>query len=667
MSGQWEVVGKNKQKQSGQTLKRLSKSERKKFVENAPKVEDILPLAEVKTLYTTLDNDKENHKPSGKETNLRENEAKKAQKKQPVKKKEVKEKPPTPKSLEMAVRLIDVDELANELEIGQARFQDAPLMWLKGLAEYLNVKLEHSNPVLNPKAIDYPLCVLSGEIRDVLRRAFKDAGEAAVQHFFHICLTAMADDMIRGSSLIYGYKIMLQLLAYQNPSITVSNIQKVTALRNSYQNRQPIGLAILWALGQGGTKDIQIGLKVWLDVMVPVMDMRNYTSFVVNYLKDILTHSPQGRPVNHEQFFAVLDVIHSPTSNLPNDIRQKLLSLIPSLRVYPEKRLRNFFEPLLLRLEPSASGTLKEELLMCLVMCLNSDQHCYSTWRQLYTKHLPQSAILLAHIDSHWGAIKEHVVKMLSETLSTFQVTNEELRKDKHKDEQHLTLCQHSCGELLKKMTVSRTFPWKLGSFLLLLAIAGLLSYDIRKHGSFHSSSSGRFLNDIGALQYGEHAWAKTKFYSDKSFRWAEANIPLYCKIAGDHARPYLELAWDVCLVVGHQLHTMYENVHAYVEEKTPAVIKFINHYAPGLLDKVKVHSIEAWELAKQSALILRQFFLRYSYIGLEWFKTNVFVGNLSPENLQKYSMEALNTTQVYAVWTYDWVCQKVQTLSKVQ
>jgi hypothetical protein len=32
------------------------------------------------------------------------------------------------------------------------------------------------------------------------------------------------------------------------------------------------------------------------------------------------------------------------------------------------------------------------------------------------------------------------------------------------------------------------------------------------------ASSSGRFLNDIGALQYGEHAWAKTKFYSDKSY-----------------------------------------------------------------------------------------------------------------------------------------------------
>jgi Uncharacterised conserved protein (DUF2359). len=32
------------------------------------------------------------------------------------------------------------------------------------------------------------------------------------------------------------------------------------------------------------------------------------------------------------------------------------------------------------------------------MVCLNSDQHCYSIWRQLYTKHLLQSAVLLDHI-----------------------------------------------------------------------------------------------------------------------------------------------------------------------------------------------------------------------------------------------------------------------------
>jgi hypothetical protein len=72
---------------------------------------------------------------------------------------------------------------------------------------------------------------------------------------------------------------------------------------------------------------------VWLDVMVPVMDMRNYTTFVVTYLKDIITHSPHGRPLQYEQFFAVFDVIHSPSNNLPTNVRQELLSLSPALRV----------------------------------------------------------------------------------------------------------------------------------------------------------------------------------------------------------------------------------------------------------------------------------------------------------------------------------------------
>ncbi|PSN50955.1 hypothetical protein C0J52_07633 [Blattella germanica] len=422
MSGQWEVVGKSKQKQNGQS-KKMSKNERKKFVENAPKVEDILPLAQVKTLYTALDNNKENRKPSGKENSAKENESKKAQKKQqqqPEKKKEVKEKPPTPKSLETAVKMLD-----------------------------------HTNPVTNHKAYDYPLCALSGDIRDVLKQALKDAGDTPVQHFFHICLSAMANDMSRGPSSVYGYKVMLQLMAFQNPSITINNIPKVTSLRNSYQNRQPIGLAILWAVGQGGMKDIRIGLKV----MVPLLEMRNYTAFVITYLKDILNQSPENKPISQEQFFAVLDVIHS-SNNLPNNLKQELLGLSSTLRTRalktePEKHSKNFFEPLLQRLQPTASKVLREELLASLVTCLNCDQHCYSIWRQMYTKHLPQSAHLLGYIDSQWSKLKGKMThKMFKETLSTFRVTNEELKKGKQKGDQNLLSCQHSCESIRKYFCV---------------------------------------------------------------------------------------------------------------------------------------------------------------------------------------------------------------------
>ncbi|KAJ9600399.1 hypothetical protein L9F63_009327, partial [Diploptera punctata] len=213
----------------------------------------------------------------------------------------------------------------------------------------------------------------------------------------------------------------------------------------------------------------------------------------------------------------------------------------------------------------------------------------------------------------------------------------------------------NSKKELLKKMTVSRSFPWKFGSFILLLVVAGLLCFDINKHGTFRSSSTGHFLNDIGALQYGEHAWARTKFYSNKSYRWAEKNLPTYYKSVEEYAKPYLELTWDLCLIAGRQLHYMYVNLQAYVEEKTPLVVEWVNHYAPGLLERVRRHSIDLWEIIKENALLLWQYFLHYSFLALEWVKTNVFVGNLSPENLQKYSKEALNTTQDYVIWTYDW------------
>jgi hypothetical protein len=65
-----------------------------------------VPLSQVKSLYTALDSNKENHKPLGKDMNVKESGSKKTQKKQPEKKKEVIVKPPIPKSLEMAGRLV---------------------------------------------------------------------------------------------------------------------------------------------------------------------------------------------------------------------------------------------------------------------------------------------------------------------------------------------------------------------------------------------------------------------------------------------------------------------------------------------------------------------------------------------------------------------------------
>lgn len=62
-------------------------------------------------------------------------------------------------------------------------------------------------------------------------------------------------------SPVCGFKMLLQLLATHYPAVTITSMDKFIDLRNSYQNKQAIGVSILWAVGQGGFKDLSVGLK----------------------------------------------------------------------------------------------------------------------------------------------------------------------------------------------------------------------------------------------------------------------------------------------------------------------------------------------------------------------------------------------------------------------
>ena len=41
--------------------------------------------------------------------------------------------------------------------------------------------------------------------------------------------------------------------------------------------------------GQSGKKDLHIGVRVWIKVMLPLLSMKNYTKTVVEYLAAILS------------------------------------------------------------------------------------------------------------------------------------------------------------------------------------------------------------------------------------------------------------------------------------------------------------------------------------------------------------------------------------------
>uniref|UniRef100_A0A1B6G964 Transmembrane protein 214 n=1 Tax=Cuerna arida TaxID=1464854 RepID=A0A1B6G964_9HEMI len=659
MSGQWEVVGKSKKdKQSGKN-KKLTKQEKQKFVENAPKVEELLPLAQVKTLYAALDTNKQQAaKPVEKATKTKENEAKKAQKKPKEKKEQsVKENKP-PKTIEAAVALITAQDVENVLEVGQMRFPDAPLVWLKGLASWLNTKLpvDHTDNAFTAKSFEYPLCLLNADIRAVLKKALKGVPEPAIQMFFDYCLTSMANDMTKGSP-VTGYKMLLQLVASQVPAVAVSNVAKCATLRHSYQNRPAIGCSIMWALGQAGFKDISIALQVWQSIMFPVYELRNYSQFVCDYLKHLLARHSTSKGVTTQQYLDILDSVFSSKLAANNELKSHVHSLQGIVcNVQTDKRLHNLFEPLLSRLSASNPVALKDELVHFLTECLVRDSQSYPVWRNLYTRYLPQSALLLRHLQAEWSKGSERFPqKVFKDTLKTFKVTNDDMTKRKQKIE-GLQECSRVCEALLSKMDGGKkSFPWKTLGFLFLLAVAGVIAFDINTHNSFHSSKTGVFLRDVGCLKYADQALARIQDVSKQAYRWSEHNVPIYITKCREVLGPYFSMLLD--LMAALALHVV-TGARLVVEYCQPILQKWMTQYGPGLLEVLSVWSSLLW----QYGLAVGALVLKYLSFAAEWLRDNVFVGQLSPENLQRVTLEAINTTQALAAQTISWINDKVVT-----
>lgn len=236
-------------------------------------------------------------------------------------------------------------------------------------------------------------------LKSVLDRTIKEAGKSNVQTFFNISLTALATDMSHGSSAL-GHKLLLQYIALNDPKTAASNLNNYISLRNSYQNRPPIGLSILWAVGQVGWKDLHLGLKVFNDLMLPLLEMKNYSRYIVEYLFHILSKHKETA-VTKEEFFLVLDTVF-PKKKHPSDVAQQLnkaaIELSALLDRNKDIKSNNFVEALLKKLSDSDNNQTQKILCELLVSCLIKDQISFGVWSKVYAKNLSGSAALLNHL-----------------------------------------------------------------------------------------------------------------------------------------------------------------------------------------------------------------------------------------------------------------------------
>uniref|UniRef100_A0A667ZGL3 Transmembrane protein 214 n=1 Tax=Myripristis murdjan TaxID=586833 RepID=A0A667ZGL3_9TELE len=395
--------------------------------------------------------------------------------------------PTSHKNLEEAFKALDVGELKQQLARSQTLFPENPSVWVKDLAGYLNHKLTapETEPTLSSYAHDYPYCLTGKELRGVIKGLIGRCSDTLPDFFDH-CIYTMLRELDRQSGEpLHGYRVCIQAILQDKPRIATQNLAEYLELLRSVQNRPVKCLTIMWALGQAGFYDLSQGLRVWLGIMLPVLGVKSLSSYAISYLERLLllhANLTKGFGImGPKDFFPLLDFAFMPKNALSPSLQEQLRRLYPRLKVLafgakPESTLHTYLPSFLSRATPHCPDDMKRELLSSMTECLRVDVQSLGVWRQLYTKHLPQSRWLR---------------KNLQETVQSFRVTNEEMRDSI--DSKDLQECHVLCQNLQVKMR-GQGFPWSRLLMALLVFAVGFVAHDIRSHGSFTGVSESHSL-----------------------------------------------------------------------------------------------------------------------------------------------------------------------------
>ncbi|XP_069829356.1 transmembrane protein 214 [Dendropsophus ebraccatus] len=493
-------------------------------------------------------------------------------------------------TLEEALRALDLVELQREMQNSQNMFPENPQIWVKDLAGYLNSKLQtpKNEAVPSHQSHDYPYCLVGKELRGIVRGLLVRAS-SVLDMFVDHCIFSMMQELDKPSAeSVHGYRICLQAVLLDKPKTVTVNLKKYLEMLRAQQNRPLRCLVMMWAVGQAGYTDLTEGLKVWLGLMLPVLGMKALSPYAISYLdRLLLMHSNLTKGfgmIGPKDFFPLLDFAFMPNNSLSASQQEQLRHLYPRLKVLafgatPESTLHTYFPSFLSRATPNCPAIMKKELLHSLCECLNLDPLSFSVWRQLYTKHLAQSSLLLQHLVRSWDTTSKAMRKSVRETVQSFRVTNEEFAA-KTPNSKEVELCESACQALLKKMK-GRGIPWFRIFLVALVFTSGFVIHDIRTHGSFHASSTASALQQTGLIPLAQQAWSKGSSIAQHCHSWLERNVPVYYAQAVEVLGPVLEQVWEKTRD-GFILVTQKCSIQlAYMSDNLPWFIEWIQSQIP--------------------------------------------------------------------------------------
>ncbi|KAK5852682.1 hypothetical protein PBY51_006532 [Eleginops maclovinus] len=488
------------------------------------------------------------------------------------------------KTLEESFKTLDVADLKQQLARSQTLFPENPSVWVKDLAGYLNLNLTapETEPTLSSYAHDYPYCLAGKELKSVIKGLIGRCGEILPDFFDH-CVYTMLREMDRQSGEpLHGYRVCIQAIMQDKPRMATQNLPEFLELLRSVQNRPVKCLTIMWALGQAGFYDLSQGLRVWLGIMLPVLGVKSLSSYAIAYLERLLllhANLTKGFGImGPKDFFPLLDFAFMPKNALSPSLQEQLRRLYPRLKVLafgakPESTLHTYLPSFLSRATPHCPDDMKRELLSSMTECLCVDVQSLGVWRQLYTKHLPQSSLLLNHLGKSWKILPPKLRKNLEETIQSFRVTNEEMKDTV--ECQELQDCNSLCQNLQVKMK-GHGFPWSKLFMVLLVFAAGFIAQDIRSRGSFADSTTALHLRNSGVTAVSHQALSKIKVYSSQGFSWLETNTPHYYSACVRVLGPLMDQGMEGAKSAAIFISENTTQFILWVKEKTPQAIDWV-------------------------------------------------------------------------------------------
>ncbi|XP_072217903.1 transmembrane protein 214 [Leuresthes tenuis] len=497
--------------------------------------------------------------------------------------------PATHKTLEEAFKALDVGDLKQQLVRSQTLFPENPSVWVKDLAGYLNLYLTapENEPTLSSYPHDYPYCLTGKELRGVIKGLIGRCNNILPDFFDHCVYTMLRELDRQSGEPLHGYRVCIQAILQDKPTMATQNLPEYLELLRSVQNRPVKCLTIMWALGQAGFYDLSQGLKVWLGIMLPVLGVKSLSSYAIAYLERLLllhANLTKGFGImGPKEFFPLLDFAFMPKNALSPSLQEQLRRLYPRLKVLafgakPESTLHTYLPSFLSRATPHCPDDMKRELLNSMTECLCVDVQSLGVWRQLYTKHLPQSGLLLNHLLKSWNILPPKLRKNLEETIQSFRVTNEEMRDAI--ESQDLQECNNLCQNLQVKMR-GHGFPWSKLLMVLLVFAAGFIAHDVRSQGSFADSNTAKYLQTSGVTAVSQQAWSKITVYSKQGFSWLEKNTPYYYSECARVLGPVMEQGLEKAKVAAVSISENTTRFIHWVKESTPLVIEWVNTNTP--------------------------------------------------------------------------------------